>query len=57
MKYFKHILAATDLSPESLSGVSYASHLALAQGAIDQPAFDCAQQRDIGHFGRECGGV
>lgn len=33
MKRFKHILAATDLSPESLSAVSYAAHLARGQGA------------------------
>ena len=33
MKHFKHILAATDLSPESLSSVSYAAHLARAQGS------------------------
>jgi nucleotide-binding universal stress UspA family protein len=33
MKRFKHILATTDLSPESLSAVSYAGHLAKAEGA------------------------
>jgi nucleotide-binding universal stress UspA family protein len=33
MKRFKKILATTDLSPESLSAVSYAAHLAEAQGA------------------------
>ena len=33
MKHFKHILATTDLSPESFSAVSYAAHLAKAQGA------------------------
>ncbi len=33
MKRFKHILAPTDLSPESLSTVSFAAHLAKAQGA------------------------
>lgn len=33
MKKFKHILATTDLSPESFSAVQYAAHLALAQGA------------------------
>lgn len=33
MKTFKKILAATDLSPESLSAVSYAGHLACAQGS------------------------
>ena len=33
MKRFKHILAATDLSPESFSAVQYAAHLAQGQGA------------------------
>lgn len=33
MKHFKHILATTDLSPESFSAVSYAAHLAKAQGS------------------------
>ena len=33
MKRFKHILAATDLSPESFSAVQYAAHLAEGQGA------------------------
>jgi universal stress protein A len=33
VKHFKHILATTDLSPESFSAVSYAAHLAKAQGA------------------------
>jgi universal stress protein A len=33
MKHFKRILAATDLSSESLSAVRYAIHLAKAQGA------------------------
>ncbi len=33
MKRFKHVLATTDLSPESLSAVSYAGHLAKAEGA------------------------
>jgi nucleotide-binding universal stress UspA family protein len=33
MKRFKHILAPTDLSPSSLSTVSFAAHLAKAQGA------------------------
>ncbi|MBC8293444.1 MAG: universal stress protein [Proteobacteria bacterium] len=33
MKTFKKILAVTDLSSESLSAVSYAGHLARAQGA------------------------
>jgi nucleotide-binding universal stress UspA family protein len=33
MKHFKRILASTDLSPESLSTVTYAGHLARGQGA------------------------
>ena len=33
MKRFKHILAATDLSSESMSAVQYAAHLAQAQSA------------------------
>jgi universal stress protein A len=33
MKTFKHILAPTDLSPESLDVVMYAAHLAEAEGA------------------------
>ena len=33
MKHFKHILATTDLSPESFAAVSYAAHLAHGQGA------------------------
>lgn len=33
MKRFKHILAATDLSSESMSAVQYAAHLAQAQAA------------------------
>jgi len=33
MKQFKHILATTDLSPESFAAVQFAAHLALAQGA------------------------
>ncbi len=33
MKQFKHILATTDLSPESFSAVQYAAHLAEGQGA------------------------
>jgi nucleotide-binding universal stress UspA family protein len=33
MKHFKHILATTDLSPESFAAVSYAAHLARGQGA------------------------
>lgn len=33
MKRFKHILAATDLSPESFAAVQYAAHLAEGQGA------------------------
>jgi len=33
MKYFKRILAPTDLSPESLSTVTYAGHMARTQGA------------------------
>ena len=33
MKRFKHVLVATDLSPESLSAVQYASHLASDDGA------------------------
>ena len=33
MKRFKHILAPTDLSPESLSVVAYAGHLARSEGA------------------------
>jgi universal stress protein A len=33
MKRFKHILAATDLSPESFSAVQYAAHLAEGQAA------------------------
>ena len=33
MKHFKHILATTDLSAESLSAVQYAAHLARGQGA------------------------
>ena len=33
MKRFKHILATTDLSPESFSAVSYAAHLAEGQAA------------------------
>lgn len=33
MKRFKHILATTDLSPESFAAVQFAAHLALAQGA------------------------
>ena len=33
MKRFKSIVVATDLSPESLGVVSYAAHLAQAQGA------------------------
>jgi len=33
MKRFKHILAATDLSPESFAAVQYAAHLAEGQAA------------------------
>ena len=33
MKRFKHILTATDLSPESFAAVQYAAHLAEGQGA------------------------
>jgi nucleotide-binding universal stress UspA family protein len=33
MKRFKHILATTDLSSESMSAVQYAAHLAQAQNA------------------------
>jgi len=33
MKRFKHILAATDLSPESFAAVQYAAHLAAGQAA------------------------
>jgi len=33
MKRFKHILATTDLSPESFAAVQYAAHLAQGQGA------------------------
>jgi nucleotide-binding universal stress UspA family protein len=33
MRRFKHILATTDLSPESLSAVVYAGHLAKSEGA------------------------
>ena len=33
MKKFRHILATTDLSPESFAAVQYAAHLAEAQGA------------------------
>lgn len=33
MRHFKRILATTDLSPESLSAVRYAIHLAKAQGS------------------------
>ena len=33
MKRFKHILVATDLSPESFSAVQYAAHLAEGQAA------------------------
>jgi len=33
MKHFKHVMTTTDLSPESLSAVSYAAHLARAQGS------------------------
>ncbi|HYC57205.1 MAG TPA: universal stress protein [Candidatus Binatia bacterium] len=33
MKRFKHILAPTDLSPESFAAVQYAAHLAQAQGS------------------------
>jgi universal stress protein A len=33
MKRFKHILATTDLSSESMSAVQYAAHLAQAQSA------------------------
>ena len=33
MKHFKHIVATTDLSPESFSAVQYAAHLAEGQGA------------------------
>jgi nucleotide-binding universal stress UspA family protein len=33
MKRFQHILATTDLSPESFTSVRYAAHLAKAQGA------------------------
>ena len=33
MKHFKHVLATTDLSPESFSAVQYAAHLAEGQGA------------------------
>jgi nucleotide-binding universal stress UspA family protein len=33
MKRFKHIVATTDLSPESFSAVSYAAHLARSQGS------------------------
>lgn len=33
MKQFKHVVATTDLSPESFSAVQYASHLAEGQGA------------------------
>lgn len=33
MKRFKHIVATTDLSPESFAAVQYAAHLAEGQGA------------------------
>ena len=33
MKRFKHIMATTDLSPESFAAVSYAGHLAKSEGA------------------------
>jgi nucleotide-binding universal stress UspA family protein len=33
MKRFRHIVATTDLSPESLAAVAYAGHLAKAEGA------------------------
>ena len=33
MKRFKHIVATTDLSPESFPAVSYAGHLAKSEGA------------------------
>ena len=33
MKHFKHVLATTDLSPESFSAVQYAAHLAEGPGA------------------------
>jgi len=33
LKRFKHILATTDLSPESFSAVSFAGHLAKGEGA------------------------
>ncbi len=33
MKRFKHILATTDLSPESFAAVQFAAHLAIGQGA------------------------
>ena len=33
MKRFKHILATTDLSPESFAAVAYAGHLAKADGS------------------------
>jgi len=33
VKQFKHILATTDLSPESYAAVAYAAHLAEGQGA------------------------
>lgn len=33
MKHFKHVLATTDLSPESFSAVQYAAHLAEGQAA------------------------
>jgi nucleotide-binding universal stress UspA family protein len=33
MKRFKHILTTTDLSPESMSAVAYAGHLAKSEGA------------------------
>ena len=33
MKHFKHVLATTDLSPESFSAVQYAAHLAEGLGA------------------------
>jgi nucleotide-binding universal stress UspA family protein len=33
MKRFKHVLTTTDLSPESMSAVAYAGHLAKSEGA------------------------
>lgn len=33
MKHFKHVLATTDLSPESFAAVQYAAHLAEGQAA------------------------